>query len=83
VLRTKQAASYLSIDEWKLRRLIQGAILPVVQNHGGGQFLLDVRDLDASIENNKHHIDEASDWRPKPVAVAQAGTSRAAVRRSR
>jgi excisionase family DNA binding protein len=83
LLRTKQAASYLSISEWKLRRLIQDAIFPVVQSHGGGPFLLDVRDLDAYIENNKHHIDEAMDWRPRPVAAVQPIASLEAVRRSR
>ena len=83
LLRTKQAASYLSMSEWKLRCLIQDAILPIVQNKGGGPFLLDVRDLDAYIENNKHHIDEAIDWSPRPVAVTQPGPSLAAVRRSR
>lgn len=83
LLRTKQAASYLSISEWKLRRLIQDAILPVVQSHGGGPFLLDVRDLDAYIENNKHNIDEAMDWRPRPVAAARPGPALAARRRTR
>ena len=44
---TKQEAEYLSMSEWKLRRLIQDAIIPFFQDHEGGPFLLDVRDLDA------------------------------------
>jgi hypothetical protein len=40
LLRTKQAAAYLSMSEWKLRRLIQSAIFPIVQDHEGGPFLL-------------------------------------------
>ena len=83
LLKTKQAAAYLSLSEWKLRRLIQDAILPVVQNAGGGPFLLDVRDLDAYIENNKRHLDDALDWRPKPVAVAVIPSPVAALRRAR
>ena len=65
LLRTKQAAAYLSMSEWKLRRLIQSAIFPIVQDHDGGPFLLDVQDLDAGIRTtvvipttitNKHII---------------------------
>jgi excisionase family DNA binding protein len=72
LLRTKQAAAYLSMSEWKLRRLIQSAILTIVQDHEGGPFLLDVRDLDAYIEGNKHHAVDAIDWRPIPIAVSFA-----------
>jgi hypothetical protein len=53
LLRTKQAPAYLSMSEWKLRRLIQNAIFPIVQDHEGGPFLLDVRDLDAYIEGKQ------------------------------
>jgi excisionase family DNA binding protein len=56
LLRTKQAAAYLSMSEWKLRRLIQTEIIPFVQDQRGGPFLVDVRDLDAYIEGNKHNI---------------------------
>jgi excisionase family DNA binding protein len=56
LIRTKEAATYLSMSDWKLRRLIQDGAFPVVQDHEGGPFLLDVRDLDAYIENNKHSL---------------------------
>jgi excisionase family DNA binding protein len=54
LLRTKQAAAYLSISDWKLRSLIQDGVLPFIQDREGGPFLLDLQDLDAYIENNKH-----------------------------
>jgi excisionase family DNA binding protein len=67
LLRTKQAAAYLSMSEWKLRRLIQTEILPFVQDQRGGPFLVDVRDLDAYIEGNKHNIGDSHGWEPNPV----------------
>lgn len=33
LIRTKEAASYLSMSDWKLRRLIQEGTFPVVQAH--------------------------------------------------
>ena len=68
LLRTKQAATYLSMSEWKLRRLIQNEIIPFVQDQRGGPFLVDVCDLDAYIEGNKHNIGDSH------VLNASAGT---------
>ncbi|HEY1759966.1 MAG TPA: excisionase family DNA-binding protein [Bryobacteraceae bacterium] len=56
LIRTKEAANYLSMSDWKLRRLIQEGTFPVVQDHEGGPFLLDVRDLDGYIDSNKRTI---------------------------
>jgi excisionase family DNA binding protein len=53
LLRTVEAAEYLSCSPWKLRKLIQDGRLPVVQDVEGAPFLLDVRDLDGFIERNK------------------------------
>ena len=53
LLRTKQAAEYLSLSPWKLRQLIAYGHLPVVQAEEGAPFLLDIRDLDGYIERNK------------------------------
>ena len=53
LLRTKEAAAYLSLSPWKVRRLIQDGRLPVVHDGDGAPFLLDVRDLDGYIERNK------------------------------
>ncbi|MGH9635111.1 MAG: excisionase family DNA-binding protein [Candidatus Angelobacter sp.] len=56
LLRTKEAAEYLSVSPWKLRRLIQDGRLPVVQDGDGSPFLLDVRDLDGYIDRNKRTL---------------------------
>jgi excisionase family DNA binding protein len=53
LLRLKSAAHYLSLSPWKLRRLIQDGIIPVVQDCEGSPFLLDVRDLDRYVDRNK------------------------------
>jgi excisionase family DNA binding protein len=53
LLRTKQAAEYLNLSPWKLRRLIAHGHLPVVQDEEGAPFLLDIRDLDGYIDRNK------------------------------
>ena len=83
LLRTKQAAAYLSMSEWKLRRLIQDAIIPFLQDQEGGPFLLDVRDLDAYIDGNKHHAGDSIDWRPIPVASVPAPQALHALRRAK
>ena len=53
LLRTREAAEYLGLSPWKLRRLIQCGQLPVVQDTDGSPFMLDLRDLDGYIERNK------------------------------
>jgi excisionase family DNA binding protein len=53
LLRTKEAARYLSISPWKLRNLVATGRLPVVQDAEGAPFLLDVQDLDAYVDQNK------------------------------
>jgi len=53
LLRVREAAEYLSISPWKLRRLIQDGLLPIVQASEGGAWRVDVRDLDVFIERNK------------------------------
>ena len=83
LLRTKQAAEYLSMSEWKLRRLIQDEIIPFLQDQEGGPFLLDLRYLDAYIDGNKHHVGDAIDWRPIPVASVTAPQALQALRRAK
>jgi excisionase family DNA binding protein len=53
LLRTKQAAAYLNMSPWKIRKLILDRRLPVVQDADGAPFLLDVHDLDSYIERHK------------------------------
>ena len=53
LLRVRDAADYLSVSPWKLRRLIQEGLLPIVQASEGGAWRVDVRDLDSFIERHK------------------------------
>jgi len=53
LLRTREAAEYLSISAWKLRKLVQDGLLPIVQNSEGGAWRVDMRDLDSFIERHK------------------------------
>lgn len=72
LIRTKEAASYLSMSDWKLRRLIQEGTFPVLQDHEGGPFLLDVRDLDVYIDKNKRTIPDVFSAPPSlPVSAGQ------------
>jgi excisionase family DNA binding protein len=52
-MRSAEAAQYLGLSVWSLRRLIQRGELPVVQHQEMGKFLLDIRDLDGFIERHK------------------------------
>lgn len=56
LLRSVEAADYLSVSVWTLRRLIQCGELPVVQRGEAGKFLVDIRDLDGFIERNKRTV---------------------------
>jgi excisionase family DNA binding protein len=56
LLRSAEAADYLSVSVWTLRRLIQSGELPVVQRGDAGKFLVDIRDLDGFIERNKRTV---------------------------
>jgi len=62
------------MSEWKLRRLIQDGTVPFVQDHEGSPFLLDLRDLDAYIEGNKHGGSDEVFERLKPVAASRNET---------
>jgi Helix-turn-helix domain len=53
LLRLKDAAIYLSLSPWKLRRLVWAGRLPVVQDCEGSPFLFDCCDLDSFVEDNK------------------------------
>jgi excisionase family DNA binding protein len=53
LLRTREAAAYLSLSAWKLRSLVADGQLPVVQADDSSPFLFDVRDLDNWTERHK------------------------------
>jgi excisionase family DNA binding protein len=82
LIRTKEAATYLSMSDWKLRRLIQEGIFPVVQDHEGGPFLLDLRDLDGYIESHKHSIAEDFPAKTKFPVISALGHGRNGTRRA-
>jgi hypothetical protein len=55
LLRLKDAALYLCLSPWKLRRIIQEGQLPIIKiaETESGPWLLDMRDLDQFIERHK------------------------------
>jgi excisionase family DNA binding protein len=53
LVKVKEAAAYLSISPWSLRKLVQGQEIPIVRLQDRGPWLLDVRDLDRFVEARK------------------------------
>jgi excisionase family DNA binding protein len=53
LLRTRDAAHYLSISPWTLRNLVRNGELPVVSDGEGSPWRFDQRDLDAYIERRR------------------------------
>lgn len=53
LLTLNEAAEYLAIGVWKLRRMIWNGEIPFVQHGKGARVLLDVNDLDKHIEATK------------------------------
>jgi len=53
LLKVKEAADYLGVSTWKLRKLIMDGELPYVQDGDNSPFLLDVVDLDKWITKYK------------------------------
>ena len=53
LLPIKGAAEYLGLTVWALRERIWAGQIPVVRFPGGRKMFLDLKDLDALIEQNK------------------------------
>jgi excisionase family DNA binding protein len=54
LVKTKQAAEYLAISQWKLRNLVQQGLIPYIEDGGGtSPWRFDVRDLDTHIERSR------------------------------
>jgi excisionase family DNA binding protein len=53
LLTLPQATEYIGLSAWKLRSLIHGGKLPIVELNSGEKWWLDRRDLDALIERSK------------------------------
>jgi excisionase family DNA binding protein len=56
LLRLKQAAQYVSLSPWKLRKLVQDGQLPIVKYGENTPWLVDVRDLDGWVERHKQTV---------------------------
>jgi excisionase family DNA binding protein len=53
-MKTKRAAEYLAITQWKLRNLVQQGLIPYIEDGGGASpWRFDLRDLDAYIERSR------------------------------
>ena len=70
-----QAAEYLCMSEWKLRRLIQDGVLPYLHDGEGAPFLLDIRDLDEYVERNKRNGTDNLSLGPMPLAASPISSS--------
>jgi excisionase family DNA binding protein len=57
LLRLKQAAEYLSVSPWTLRRVIQAGQIAFVQIVENGPWLVDRMDLDRFIESKKQTLE--------------------------
>jgi excisionase family DNA binding protein len=54
LLKTKKAAEYLAISQWKLRNLVQQGLIPYIEDGGGtSPWRFDIRDLDAYIQRSR------------------------------
>jgi excisionase family DNA binding protein len=58
LLRVKEAAIYVSLSPWRLRKLVQDGHLPLVKYADNAPWLLDVQDLDGWVQRNKHNLRE-------------------------
>jgi excisionase family DNA binding protein len=56
LLRLKEAAVYVSLSPWKLRKLVQDGQLPIIKYGDNVPWLLDVHDLDGWVERHKQTI---------------------------
>jgi excisionase family DNA binding protein len=54
LLKTSEAAVYLSCSAWKIRKLVLEGKLPYVADSEDTDWRFDIRDLDAFIDMNKH-----------------------------
>ncbi len=53
LLKVREAAVYLSVSPWKLRKLIAEQEFPYIQTEPLGPFLVDVHDLNAFVAKKK------------------------------
>ena len=56
VLKTRQAAQYLSISAWKLRNLVQAGEVACIMSDGTSPWLFDIQDLNDWTERHKRTL---------------------------
>jgi excisionase family DNA binding protein len=56
LLKTPDAAKYLSISPWKLRNLVQAGEIPCILGDGTTPWLFDKQDLDSWIDRRKQTL---------------------------
>lgn len=56
LVKVKDAARYLSISPWTLRKLVQTQQLRIVKLENRGPWLIDIEDLDHFIEGRKEYF---------------------------
>jgi excisionase family DNA binding protein len=55
-LKTNDAAAYLGISPWKLRRLVQSGEISYISGEGTSPWLFDKQELDRWIESRKQKL---------------------------
>jgi excisionase family DNA binding protein len=60
----KEAAVYMGISVWSLRRLIWNGLLPSVRGQGWRRVLVDVGDMDGYIDQHKV-VEPPLEWAKK------------------
>jgi excisionase family DNA binding protein len=53
LVRTREAATYLALSEWKIREVVRDGELPYIDDGKGGPWRFDLRDLDAYVERHR------------------------------
>jgi excisionase family DNA binding protein len=53
VLKVKEAAQYLGVSPWKIRRLVSRGLPYIQDGEGNSAWRFDLKDLDAWIERSK------------------------------
>jgi excisionase family DNA binding protein len=56
LLKTNDAAAYLGISDWKLRKLVQSGDIGYIAGDGTSPWLFDKQDLDRWIETRKQRL---------------------------
>jgi excisionase family DNA binding protein len=56
LMKTRLAAHYLSVSEWKIRNLVQEGEIACIIGEGTSPWLFDMQDLDDWVERQKRTL---------------------------